>query len=97
MRVNSTGRVVEFPQGELLLESTDGLIYARERKTMPLQRIDLNAVTSLLVPIARFDTISGASVCVVNEARTAQLAEGLKAGDLSDYVARYGDGYAPGA
>jgi polyisoprenyl-teichoic acid--peptidoglycan teichoic acid transferase len=30
--VQSTGRVVEFPEGPVTLENTDGLIYVRERK-----------------------------------------------------------------
>ncbi len=152
-RVISTGRVVDFPQGDLLLENTDGLIYARERKTMPLgdldraQRhravvlgmvrglqaiarerpdefdvmagnlignvkvtdfdpalvtdlagpllaIDLQKVTSLMVPISRFGMVNKASVCIVNESRTRELAEALKAGDTDAYVAKYTEDYA---
>ncbi|MDO5534435.1 MAG: LCP family protein [Propionibacteriaceae bacterium] len=154
-RVISTGRVVEFPQGELFLENTDALIYSRERKTMPLGdldraerhralivgmlrglkavaierpdefavlagnvisntkvtdfdaarvadladplvKINLDQVSSLLVPIERFGTIGGASVCVVNEAKNAQLAAALNAGDVSGYIAEHGTGYELG-
>ncbi|GGC10665.1 hypothetical protein GCM10010972_24970 [Cellulomonas carbonis] len=38
--VNSTGRVVEFPQGRIRLENTDGLIYVRQRKGLPLGDLD---------------------------------------------------------
>lgn len=38
--VNSTGRVVEFPEGRVRLENTDGLIYVRERKRLPLGDLD---------------------------------------------------------
>ena len=38
--VISTGRVVEFPSGEIFLENTDGLIYARQRKGLPLGDLD---------------------------------------------------------
>lgn len=38
--VHSTGRVVEFPEGQVTLENTDGLIYVRERKTLPLGDLD---------------------------------------------------------
>lgn len=38
--VQSTGRVVEFPQGRVRLENTDGLIYVRERKRLPLGDLD---------------------------------------------------------
>lgn len=154
VRVNSTGRVVVFPKGEILLKNTDGLIYARERKTLPLgdldraerhravitgmlrglqsvanrkpeefdalasnlignvkvtdfdpdrvgdlaaplKRLDLGQVTSLMVPVSRFATINGASVDLVHEARNRELAEALKAGDVSGYVEKYGTGYTP--
>lgn len=151
--VNKTGRRVVFPAGELKLESTDGLIYARERKTMPLGDLDrgqrhravltgmlarlkerlaedpagfvlllenlyrnvkvtgdldpealsglipaleavaADRVTSLQVPISRFGTIKGASVCIVDQGRTGELAAALNAGDVSGYVAKYGEGY----
>jgi len=152
-RVISTGRVVEFEEGDILLENTDALIYGRERKTMPLgdldraerhralitgllrglqaiaverpdefevmaqnvvnnakvtdfdpalvgdladplKKINLDAVTSLMVPISRFGTVGQASVCIVNEPRTRELAEALNSGDVSGYVAKYGEGYA---
>jgi LCP family protein required for cell wall assembly len=38
--VQSTGRVVDFPQGRITLSGTDGLIYVRERKRLPLGDLD---------------------------------------------------------
>lgn len=38
--VQSTGRVVDFPAGEITLLNTDGLIYARQRKGLPLGDLD---------------------------------------------------------
>jgi LCP family protein required for cell wall assembly len=38
--VSSTGRVVDFPEGRITLENTDGLIYVRERKRLPLGDLD---------------------------------------------------------
>lgn len=38
--VQSTGRVVTFEQGPVWLENTDGLIYVRERKRLPLGDLD---------------------------------------------------------
>ncbi|WP_277209374.1 LCP family protein [Isoptericola croceus] len=38
--VLSTGRVVDFPEGRITLENTDGLIYVRERKRLPLGDLD---------------------------------------------------------
>ncbi len=38
--VQSTGRVVDFPQGRITLTGTDGLIYVRERKRLPLGDLD---------------------------------------------------------
>lgn len=38
--VLSTGRVVDFPAGTIRLEGTDGLIYVRERKRLPLGDLD---------------------------------------------------------
>ena len=38
--VNATGRHVEFTQGPTRLENTDGLIYVRERKALPLGDLD---------------------------------------------------------
>ena len=151
-RVISTGRMVEFPKGDILLENTDALIYGRERKTMPLgdldraerhralvtgmlrglqaiavekpdefevmannlitnvkvtdfdpvlagdlaeplKKINLDQVTSLLVPISRFGMVNKASVCIVNEPRTKELSDALKAGDVSGYVAQYSEEY----
>jgi LCP family protein required for cell wall assembly len=53
------------------------------------------SVSSVMVPVARFDMISGASVDVINTRRTAELAAGLKRGDISGYVKRYGTSDAP--
>jgi polyisoprenyl-teichoic acid--peptidoglycan teichoic acid transferase len=39
-KVISTGRMVSFKKGRITLEGTDGLIYARERKTLPLGDLD---------------------------------------------------------
>lgn len=38
--VQSTGRLVEFPEGRIRLENTDGLIYVRQRQNMPLGDLD---------------------------------------------------------
>lgn len=38
--VNATGRFVEFTEGATELENTDGLIYVRERKALPLGDLD---------------------------------------------------------
>lgn len=38
--VESTGRVVTFPVGTILLENTDGLIYVRDRATLPNSDLD---------------------------------------------------------
>ena len=38
--VGSTGREVVFEEGEIWLENTDGLIYARQRQTLPLGDLD---------------------------------------------------------
>ena len=38
--VESTGRVVTFEEGPVWLENTDGLIYVRERKRLPLGDLD---------------------------------------------------------
>lgn len=40
VEVLSTGRVVEFPAGPVELENTDGLIYVRQRKGLPLGDLD---------------------------------------------------------
>lgn len=153
--VISTGRLVEFPGGEIVLENTDGLIYARQRKELPLgdldraerhraliagmlkglqamlgdseqfgdiatkifdntkvtgplasdqvpalaaplKQIDTDAITSLMVPISRFDTINGASVNIVNDAKMQELAAAMRDGTVDDYVAKYGTDYTPG-
>lgn len=149
--VGSTGRQVVFEEGRIHLENTDGLIYVRERKTLPLgdldrterhraalvgmmerlveikeknpekllellpmlyqnvklegdlapgqlaTMVDVGAslgpddVTSLMVPVSRFGwSEGGASIDVLDAGRTAELAEGLRRGDLSGYVERYG-------
>ncbi|WP_256837742.1 LCP family protein [Ornithinimicrobium faecis] len=38
--VGSTGRQIVFEEGRIKLENTDGLIYVRERKTLPLGDLD---------------------------------------------------------
>ena len=38
--VQSTGRVLDFPEGELFLENTDALIYGRQRYGLPLGDFD---------------------------------------------------------
>jgi len=38
--VQSTGRVVDFPEGRITLSGTDGLIYVRERKRLPWGDLD---------------------------------------------------------
>ncbi|RIK16660.1 MAG: hypothetical protein DCC50_04250 [Acidobacteria bacterium] len=149
--VGSTGRQVVFEKGRIHLENTDGLIYVRERKTLPLGDLDRTErhraalvgmmqrlaqireeepqkllellpmlyknvkiegdlevdqlatmvevgarlgpedVTSLMVPVSRFGwSEAGASIDLLDHARTAELAEGLRQGDLSGYVDRYG-------
>ena len=152
--VQSTGRVLEFQEGELLLENTDALIYARQRKGLPLgdldraerhralvtgmlkglqavnkkspaafktlagklaeqckisgietdqipdlgdvlMQVDTDNVTSLMLPITGYGTKGGASVNLLDEARAKELGEGLAAGDVSDYVKKYGSEYAP--
>lgn len=40
VKVQSTGRVVDFPAGRITLSGTDGLIYVRERKRLPLGDLD---------------------------------------------------------
>ncbi|WP_203567121.1 LCP family protein [Aestuariimicrobium ganziense] len=52
-------------------------------------------VTSLMVPIARFGTVGGASVNLVDQTRLDALSAALKAGDVSGYVTRYGTSHAP--
>lgn len=152
--VISTGRVVNFPAGTLTLTGTDGLIYARQRKELPLgdldraerhralligmlqglktlartpktfdtivgklvgnakvtgpitpaqvpamratlDRIDVTRITSLMVPIARFDTVRGMSVDIVNEPQMEALREAVRSGSIDAYVATYGTDYAP--
>ncbi|MCK9794712.1 LCP family protein [Isoptericola sp. 4D.3] len=152
--VQSTGRVVEFPEGDVTLENTDGLIYVRERKTLPLgdldrterqraavtgilagiaeraddpaslaeliplmagnvkitgsldavdlfdlvplaTRLDRDDVVGLMVPITGFGTVDGASVNLVDEARTAELGRAVREDTLDENVERYGTGYAP--
>lgn len=152
--IDATGRVVDFPEGETDLENTDGLIYVRERMSLPLGDLDRTErqraavagmlerigqiapdeealqeamghlvarsritgdldladalalaeltrdpagreVVSLMAPITGFGTIAGQSVNLVDEERTAELGAALRAGDVSDYVAEHGTGYAP--
>ncbi len=60
-----------------------------------LKTLSAADVTSVMVPITGFGTIGGASVDIVNQSRTAELAQALRAGDLSGYVGRYGTSNAP--
>ena len=51
-------------------------------------------VTSLMVPVSYFSTTAaGAWINVLDADQTAALAKGLREGDLSDYVERYGTSY----
>lgn len=55
--VGSTGREVVFDEGLIELENTDGLIYTRERKSLPLGDLDRTerqraAITGMLAEIA---------------------------------------------
>jgi LCP family protein required for cell wall assembly len=152
--VQSTGRVVEFPQGRITLDNTDGLIYVRERKRLPLGDLDRaerqraavvgmmdklaqkaddpaflaelvplmagnvkvtgdlavedflalvplaaelerDDVVGLMVPITGFGTRGGASVNLVDEARTADLGAAVRNDALDAYVAEHGTDYAP--
>lgn len=153
--VLSTGRVVDFPEGDIKLENTDALIYARERKALPqgdldraerhraliigiskglqawhrnspgsfrklaqtlaaqcqfngiekdrvpdlitpLMQVDADNVTSLMLPLSGFDMVDGQSVNVIDEPQLQALVEGLKNGDVRDYVAQFGTDYTPG-
>lgn len=153
-KVISTGRELNFPAGKLTLTGTDGLIYARQRKELPLgdldraerhraliigmlqglkalsktpktfdtivdklvgnakvtgpitpaqvpamratlDKIDVNHITSLMVPIARFDMIRGMSVDIVNEPQMKALSEAVRSDTIDAYVAKYGTDYAP--
>lgn len=49
-------------------------------------------VTSLMVPVARYASIGGASVNVLDDTRTAALGAALRAGDVRPYVRKYGRG-----
>lgn len=60
-----------------------------------LRQLSRTSVTSVMVPISRFDMVGGASVDILNQARTAELATAVRAGDLSGYVAKYGTSNAP--
>lgn len=152
--VNSTGRVVDLTADPVHLSGTDGLIFVRQRKGLPLgdldrterqraavagmlarideiaedpaalatlmghvasrvkitgdlsvedmlalaamsQELDDAAVLSLMAPISGFGNQAGQSVNVVDEARTAELGEALRAGDVQPYVDAHGTAYAP--
>lgn len=56
---------------------------------------DEGRLVSLMVPVSRFATVDGQAVNILDAERTAELGEALRRGDVSDYVARYGTGYAP--
>lgn len=53
------------------------------------------AITSVMLPIAGFGMVNGASVDLVNKSRAAQLTKALAAGDVSKYAAKYGTSNAP--
>lgn len=152
--VQSTGRVVDYPEGRVTLENTDGLIYVRERKSLPLGDLDRaerqraavvgmmdklaqkaddpaflaelvplmlgnvkvtgdlgpadvlalvplaaalerDDVVGLMVPITGFGTRAGASVNLVDEARTAALGDAVRDDTLDAYVDGHGTDYAP--
>jgi polyisoprenyl-teichoic acid--peptidoglycan teichoic acid transferase len=153
--VESTGRELVFEEGPIWLENTDGLIYVRERKGLPLGDLDRTErhraalvgmmerlveireedpakllellpmlyqnvkvegnlqlehlmtmvevgaelgpddVTSLVVPVSHFGSSpTGASVNILDEGRLRELGTGLRRGDLSGYVDRFGTSYA---
>lgn len=154
--IESTGRQVVFEEGRIFLENTDGLIYVRERKSLPLGDLDRterhraavigmmerlveirehqpeklpellpmlyqnvtvvgdlrpeqlmamvelgaqlepDSITSVMVPVSAFGwSRSGASVNILDVDQTAALADGLREGDLSRYVERYGTSSTP--
>jgi len=74
--------------GPLDADALTGLVPA-------ISAVDAGRVTSLMVPIRGFGTVNGASVNLLDEARTAALAAALMQGDVTGYVERYGAGYAP--
>ncbi|GAA1731288.1 hypothetical protein GCM10009809_28490 [Isoptericola hypogeus] len=90
--VLSTGRVVEFPEGRISLENTDGLIYVRERKTLPLGDLDRAqrqraAVTGILAGLAeRADEPKALAKLVPLMAGNVKLTGDLKPADLVDLV-----------
>lgn len=56
---------------------------------------DEGEVYSVMVPVRGFATVDGQSVNLLDEDRTEELGEALRAGDLSGYVERYGTSVAP--
>ncbi len=75
---------------------SSGLTARQAASLVPVvSKMTTASVTSVMVPVARFDMIDGASVDLVNVSRTAELAAALKRGDLSGYVKRYGTSDAP--
>lgn len=76
---------------------TGGLDAADMIGLVPLMaELDPEDTLSLMVPVTGFGTVEGASVNLVDEARTAALGEALREDDLDGYVQQYGTGYAPG-
>lgn len=57
--------------------------------------MDHGEIHSVMVPIHGFATIDGQSVNVLDETRTEELGIGLRSGDLSGYLERYGTSVAP--
>jgi len=90
--VRSTGRVVEFPEGDVTLENTDGLIYVRERKTLPLGDLDRTerqraTVTGILAGIAeRADDPAALAELIPLMAGNVKVTGSLDGVDLLDLV-----------
>lgn len=54
-----------------------------------------DSVASAMLPVARFGTVSGQSVDIIDADRAAELLGQLNAGDISAYQARYGLNTSP--
>lgn len=90
--VNSTGRVVDFPEGKIELRGTDGLIYVRERKRLPLGDLDRTerqraAVTGMLKRIAeRIDEPAVLAELIPMLAKNVKITGDLSVSDFIDLV-----------
>lgn len=60
-----------------------------------VKKLSRDAVSSAMLPVARFDMVSGMSVDIIDVDRAAELIEQLHAGDISAYQAAYGLDTAP--